>query len=177
MELPSDIYNNECFAEKNHEVLKKYIIGYRYVNKTLGDFLDKFKQSKAANNTIVIISGNHNVRSILDYTKINKRWERSVPFYVYLPPYLRKENYRKMTQRWGSHDDILATLAPFAFRNTKYMCLGKNLLKEGVADNTYYSANVEQLLACPDYQAQAQRIINARNLLRLVYFQQIFAKY
>ena len=57
------------------------------------------------------------------------------------------------------------------------MCLGKNLLKEGVADNTYYSANVEQLLACPDYQAQAQRIINARNLLRLVYFQQIFAKY
>lgn len=176
-ELPSDIYNNECFAEKNHEVLKKYIMGYRYANKTLGDFLDKFKQSKAANNTIVIISGDHNVRSILDYTKIKKRWERSVPFYVYLPPYLRKENYRKMTQRWGSHDDILATLAPFAFRNTKYMCLGKNLLKEGVADNTYYSANVEQLLACPDYQAQAQRIINARNLLRLVYFQQIFAKY
>lgn len=175
--MPDDYYNNECFAEKNHEVLQKYITGFRYANKTLGDFLDKFKQSKAAENTIVIISGDHNVRSILDYTQVDKRWERSVPLYIYLPPYLRKESYRSMTNRWGSHDDILATLAPFAFRNTKYMCLGNNLLKEGVADSTYYSANVEQLLACPAYQAQAQRIVNARNLLRIVFFQQTFAKY
>ncbi len=175
--MPDDYYNNECFAEKNHEVLQKYITGFRYANKTLGDFLDKFKQSKAAENTIVIISGDHNVRSILDYTQVDKRWERSVPLYIYLPPYLRKESYRSMTNRWGSHDDILATLAPFAFRNTKYMCLGNNLLKEGVADSTYYSANVKQLLACPAYQAQAQRIVNARNLLRIVFFQQTFAKY
>lgn len=174
--VPDDYYNNVCFAEKNHEVLQKYITGFRYANKTLGDFLDKFKQSKAAGNTIVIISGDHNVRSILDYTQVDKRWERSVPLYIYLPPYLRKESYRSMTNRWGSHDDILATLAPFAFRNTKYMCLGNNLLKEGVADSTYYSANVEQLLACPAYQAQAQRIVNARNLLRIVFFQQTFAK-
>ena len=175
--VPDDYYNNVCFAEKNHEVLQKYITGFRYANKTLGDFLDKFKQSKAAENTIVIISGDHNVRSIIDYTQVNKRWERSVPLYIYLPPYLRKEGYRSMTSRWGSHDDILATLAPFAFRNTKYMCLGSNLLKEGVADSAYYSANVEQLLACPAYQAQAQRIVSARNLLRIVFFQQIFAKY
>lgn len=175
--VPDDYYNNVCFAEKNHEVLQKYITGFRYANKTLGDFLDKFKQSKAAENTIVIISGDHNVRSILDYTQVDKRWERSVPLYIYLPPYLRKEGYRSMTSRWGSHDDILATLAPFAFRNTKYMCLGSNLLKEGVADSAYYSANVEQLLACPAYQAQAQRIVSARNLLRIVFFQQIFAKY
>ena len=175
--VPDDYYNNVCFAEKNHEVLQKYITGFRYANKTLGDFLDKFKQSKAAENTIVIISGDHNVRSILDYTQVDKRWERSVPLYIYLPPYLRKEGYRSMTSRWGSHDDILATLAPFAFRNTKYMCLGSNLLKEGVADSTYYSANVEQLLTCPAYQAQAQRIVNARNLLRIVFFQQTFAKY
>ena len=74
-----------------------------------------------------------------------------------------------MTNRWGSHDDILATLAPFAFRNTKYMCLGNNLLKEGVTDSTYYSANVEQLLACPAYHAQAQRMVSARNLLRIVF--------
>lgn len=175
--VPDDYYNNVCFAEKNHKVLQKYITGFRYANKTLGDFLDKFKQSKAAENTIVIISGDHNVRSIIDYTQVNKRWERSVPFYIYLPPYLRKESHRGMTNRWGSHDDILATLAPFAFRNTKYMCLGNNLLKEGVTDSTYYSANVEQLLACPAYQAQAQRIVSARNLLRIVFFQQIFAKY
>lgn len=175
--VPDDYYNNVCFAEKNHEVLQKYITGFRYANKTLGDFLDKFKQSKAAENTIVIISGDHNVRSIIDYTQVNKRWERSVPLYIYLPPYLRKESHRSMTNRWGSHDDILATLAPFAFRNTKYMCLGNNLLKEGVMDSTYYSANVEQLLACPAYHAQAQRIVSARNLLRIVFFQQTFAKY
>ena len=65
-------------------MLQKYITGFRYANKTLGDFLDKFKQSKAAENTIVIISGDHNVRSILDYTQVDKRWERSCAA-LYLP--------------------------------------------------------------------------------------------
>ena len=175
--LPESVYHDKCFAEHNRKVLDKYLTGFRYYNKVLGEFLDRFKASAAAKNTILVITGDHNVRSIIDYTQVNKRWERSVPLYIYLPPYLRKESHRSMTNRWGSHDDILATLAPFAFRNTKYMCLGNNLLKEGVTDSTYYSANVEQLLACPAYQAQAQRIASARNLLRIVFFQQIFAKY
>ena len=124
----------------------------------------------AAKNTILIITGDHNVRSILDYDAVDKRYEHSVPLYIYLPTYLRKEAYNKLTNRWGSHDDILATLAPFAFRNTKYFKMGHNLLDTTVPDSTYYSANVDQIESVPTYRKEAERLTAARNLLRQVYF-------
>ena len=171
--LPDSFYGKKCFAEHNRKVLDKYLTGFRYYNKTLNDFLNRFKASAAAKNTILIITGDHNVRVILNYDAIDKRYEHSVPLYVYLPPYLRKEAYNKLTNRWGSHDDILATLAPFAFRNTKYFKMGKNLLDTSVSDSTYYSANVDQIEAIPSYQKKAERLTAARNLLRLVYFTKV----
>ena len=168
--LPDSFYGKKCFAEHNRKVLDKYLTGFRYYNKTLNDFLNRFKASAAAKNTILVITGDHNVRVILNHDVIDKRYEHSVPLYVYLPPYLRKEAYNKLTNRWGSHDDILATLAPFAFRNTKYFKMGKNLLDTSVSDSTYYSANVDQIEAIPSYQKKAERLTAARNLLRQVYF-------
>ena len=171
--LPDSFYGKKCFAEHNRKVLDKYLTGFRYYNKALNDFLNRFKASAAAKNTILVITGDHNVRVILNYDAIDKRYEHSVPLYVYLPPYLRKEVYNKLTNRWGSHDDILATLAPFAFRNTKYFKMGKNLLDTSVSDSTYYSANVDQIEAIPTYQKKAERLTAARNLLRLVYFTKV----
>ena len=171
--LPDSFYAKKCFAEHNRKVLDKYLTGFRYYNKVLNDFLNRFKASAAAKNTILVITGDHNVRVILNHDVIDKRYEHSVPLYVYLPPYLRKEAYNKLTNRWGSHDDILATLAPFAFRNTKYFKMGKNLLDTSVSDSTYYSANVDQIEAIPSYQKKAERLTAARNLLRLVYFTKV----
>ena len=172
--LPDSFYGKKCFAEHNRKVLDKYLTGFRYYNKALNDFLNRFKASAAAKNTILVITGDHNVRVILNYDAIDKRYEHSVPLYVYLPPYLRKEVYNKLTNRWGSHDDILATLAPFAFRNTKYFKMGKNLLDTSVSDSTYYSANVDQIEAIPTYQKKAERLTAARNFLRQVYFAKLF---
>lgn len=172
--LPDSFYGKKCFAEHNRKILDKYLTGFRYYNKALNDFLNRFKVSTAAKNTILVITGDHNVRSILNYDTIDKRYEHSVPLYVYLPPYLRKEVYNKLTNRWGSHDDILATLAPFAFRNTKYFKMGKNLLDTSVSDSTYYSANVDQIEAIPTYQKKAERLTAARNFLRQVYFAKLF---
>ena len=171
--LPDSFYGKKCFAEHNRKVLDKYLTGFRYYNKALNDFLNRFKASAAAKNTILVITGDHNVRVILNHDVIDKRYEHSVPLYVYLPPYLRKEAYNKLTNRWGSHDDILATLAPFAFRNTKYFKMGKNLLDTSVSDSTYYSANVDQIEAIPSYQKKAERLTAACNLLRLVYFTKV----
>ena len=171
--LPDTFYSKKCFAEHNRKVLDKYLTGFRYYNKALNDFLNRFKVSAAAKNTILVITGDHNVRVILNYDVIDKRYEHSVPLYIYLPPYLRKEAYNKLTNRWGSHDDILATLAPFAFRDTKYFKMGKNLLDTSVSDSTYYSANVDQIEAIPSYKKKAERLTAARNLLRLVYFTKV----
>ena len=173
-DYPHATYNSiGVYDEYLFQALDKYLTGFRYYNKALNDFLNRFKASTAAKNTILVITGDHNVRSILNYDTIDKRYEHSVPLYVYLPPYLRKEVYNKLTNRWGSHDDILATLAPFAFRNTKYFKMGKNLLDTSVSDSTYYSANVDQIEAIPTYQKKAERLTAARNLLRLVYFTKV----
>ena len=168
--LPESFYGKKCFAEHNRKVLDKYLTGFRYYNKVLNEFLNRFKASAAAKNTILIITGDHNVRSILDYDAVDKRYEHSVPLYIYLPTYLRKEAYNKLTNRWGSHDDILATLAPFAFHDTKYFKMGHNLLDTSVPDSTYYSANVDQIESVPTYRKEAERLTAARNLLRQVYF-------
>lgn len=168
--LPESFYGKKCFAEHNRKVLDKYLTGFRNYNKVLNDFLNRFKASAAAKNTILIITGDHNVRSILDYDAVDKRYEHSVPLYIYLPTYLRKEVYNKLTNRWGSHDDILATLAPFAFHDTKYFKMGHNLLDTTVPDSTYYSANVDQIESVPTYRKEAERLTAARNLLRQVYF-------
>ena len=168
--LPESFYGKKCFAEHNRKVLDKYLTGFRYYNKVLNEFLNRFKASAVAKNTILIITGDHNVRSILDYDAVDKRYEHSVPLYIYLPTYLRKEAYNKLTNRWGSHDDILPTLAPFAFHDTKYFKMGHNLLDTTVPDSTYYSANVDQIESVPTYRKEAERLTAARNLLRQVYF-------
>lgn len=176
-DMPNDkFYSNPVFAEKNKKVLQKYIAGYKYYNKVLGEFLDNFKRSPAAQNTIIIATGDHNVRSILDNTQIGCRWEYSVPLYLYIPPYLRNENYSKYNERWGCHDDIVATIAPFAFKNTCYMRMGKNLLCDSIPDYKFYSYNQEQTIAEPHYKDRAEKLLRARNLLRLVYFSKLFAK-
>lgn len=137
--------------------------------------LNEFKKSPAAENTIIMITGDHNVRSILNYNVIGKRWQNSVPLYIYLPPYLRGTNYPVHPKKWGCHYDILATLAPFALKNTDYMKLGNNLLDNSITVEQSYSYNEEQTRAENSYLPKAKRITAAREMLLKLYFQKVFA--
>lgn len=175
--LGSKVYQNKCFAEKNQKVLNKYLTGFRYYNKVLAKFLTQFKQSLAAKNTILVVTGDHNVRSILNYDVVEKRWERSVPLYIYLPPALRQPQYHQLTQRFGCHDDIIPTLAPFAFSNTRYFCMGHNLLDVSAPNSLYYGYNVLQLLAPWGMYHKASCRIAARNMLRELYLQHFLSHY
>lgn len=181
--LPPAFYKQHCFAESDEKVLGKYITGFRYFNRELARFLDAFKKTAAAQNTIVVVTGDHNVRSILDYNVLNKRWEHSVPLYIYLPPSLRPAGYphpedgahNDKTERWGCHDDILATIAPFCLGGTRYFKMGENLLADSASDvrTGFYSYNEKQILAPKGKHDAARRKTDARNLLRQLYFQMI----
>lgn len=174
--LPKDYCQQPCFSNIGEDVVMKYLRAFQYFDKSLAAFLDQFKKSKAAENTILIITGDHNVRSVLDYNMVDKKWKNSVPLYVYLPPYLRSNNYPLHSNKYGCHYDIVATLAPFAFRGTDYMKLGNNLLDTAIPDDQSYSYNEEQTLAAPTYLKKAERKAQARELLLRLYFQKIFAK-
>ncbi len=167
--IPAEVFADTAFAIDDREVLTKYINGFRYFNKSLCDFLDSFKASPAAENTIIIVTGDHNVRSILDYNVIGERYAYNVPLYIYLPPALRRDIHKAMTERVGSHDDILATLAPLALSNTRYFKMGNNLLSDTLSDEDFFSPNVARIIP-----SEGERKVKARDVLRNMYFRRLF---
>lgn len=172
--LGNGFYDKKCFNDLGTDVVSKYITGFRYFNKVLGDFLTEFKKSQAASNTIVVVTGDHNVRSVLNYSEIGNRWKNSVPLYIYIPPKLRKNDYPKTKNLWGCHYDILATLAPLALSGTHYLKLGKDLLCDSQSLGDTYSFNEQQILADIRYEQKARRHADARNVLLQLYFKFIF---
>ena len=173
--LPEGFCSKPCFNNVGEDVVEKYLRAFQYFNTCLTQFLDEFKKSEAAKNTILILTGDHNVRAILDYNHIGKRWQNSVPLYIYLPPYLRTKDYPVHPKAWGCHYDILATIAPFAFRNTDYPKLGNNLLEKDIlSGGLSFSYNEEQVRADKAYLPKAKRISEARELLLRLYFQKVF---
>lgn len=93
-EMPNDItltpLNPRIFTmshwSEKPKALTKYLQGYQYENYALAEFMTKLKQSPYATNTIVFITGDHNMRAIFKYeTEEEIRWRNSVPLYIYLP--------------------------------------------------------------------------------------------
>ena len=170
------------FLNGDKEILRKYGIGFQYTNKSFGDFLTEFKNNEISNNTIVMAMGDHNVRSILDYQKVPSTYKYAVPMYVYLPEryqYLYKFK-EEVEDRFGSHYDILPTLATLCFKKgTHYMNIGQNLLDLSRNNNEFYSYNEQQLLL-PDNTIHKSdsiiKMVKARELICKIYFQQFFSK-
>ena len=177
MQLPplTDEWYSSPYLVGDKEVLRKYGLGAQYANKCLGDFLTRFKKSQHSENTIVVAVGDHNVRSVLNYDKVPHRYMRAVPMYMYLPQSYKVDK-EVVTERYGSHYDILPTLAPLcAKENVEYLAIGNNLLDTAKANSAFYSYNEKQLLVpeTADKDSVA-RIIEARRLLMEIFYQQNF---
>ena len=180
MNLPplTDEWYTSPFLTGDKEVLHKYGLGAQYANRCLGDFLTWLKASPYADNTIVLVTGDHNVRSILDYDKVPTRYMCAVPLYMYLPHEYRmgKDIGERVTQRYGSHFDILPTLVPFAVKkDVSYLAIGNNLLDTTRNDMDYCSFNEKQLLVPEGSDMEAaEKRMKARQLLIEIYYQQCF---
>lgn len=166
----------------NKEVLEKYGKGIQYANKSLGDFLDHFKKSPLADNTIVIVTGDHNVRTILNYSNghVNTKYRHSVPLYIYLPKQYSfdETTKRKIEKRYGCHFDILPTIANIAFnKGTKYLNIGQNLFDINSKDSLFYSYNEKQMLSVNTANNDSlMKMMQARELLMKIYYQLNFAE-
>ena len=184
MQLPelTDEWYMSPYLTGDDEIRRKYGLGFQYANKSFGDFLTELKSKDASNNTIVIAVGDHNVRSVLNYDKVPSRYKHAVPMYVYLPDRYKYlyECKETLEERYGSHHDILPTLAELCFKKgTRYMNIGQNLFDLTKDNSDYYSYNEQQLLL-PDANVQHSdsilRMIEARELVCKIYFQQFFRK-
>lgn len=184
MQLPplTNSWYNSPMLTGNEEVLTKYGKGVQYANQSLGNFLEKFKKSPLAANTIIAVTGDHNVRTILDYSEghVDVKHRHAVPLYIYLPEGMRPDSsdIARFENRHGSHFDLLPTLAPLALNSgTRYLNIGQNLFDPERNDSLYYSYNEKQLLApegCD--KKQLMKMMQARELMMKIYYQLKFAK-
>lgn len=180
MQLPQlgDEWYKSPYLSGDREVLRKYGLGAQYANRSIGDFLTRLKASPLAQNTIVIVTGDHNVRSILDYDKVPDEQRFSVPLYIYLPPHyaLSNSSKKRIEQRYGSHYDLLSTVAPLALKkDTRYLNIGQNLLDTTANDNRFFSYSEKQLLAPEGSNTDSlMHVMKTRELLMEIFYQQQF---
>ena len=183
MELPpiTDAWYESDKLIGERDVLTKYGLGAQYANKSIGDFLTKFKASELADNTIVIITGDHNTRSIFNYNGDLSRLQYSVPLYIYLPAALAMDDNQKevIKERYGSHYDILSTIAPLSLnKGTKYLNVGNNLLDTTKNESQFFSYNEEQLLATQNCNTDSlMGVMRSRELIMKLYYQNLFREF
>ena len=118
--------------------LEKHIIGdrnlaqqrfgsYQYAVNSLGIFLDKFKKTKYANNTIVVITADNNtIDGIMKYDDNKLFNSKNIPLYFYLPQSL-KQKLKIDVSVAGSHKDIFPTLYNLTLNETSFLSVGNNL--------------------------------------------------
>lgn len=105
---------------------------YGYALDSVGTFLDKFKQSKFKDNTIVVITADNNtIEGIMKYDNNPIFTAKNIPIYFYLPKNL-KEKLQIDTTVAGSQKDIFPTLYNLTLNGVKYLSIGNNLFDKTV---------------------------------------------
>ncbi len=104
---------------------------FHYANDQLGKFVSNIVSDPARkDNTIVAFTGDHNVRGLNVYNKVQDQiMGHQVPLYIYLPEPVRKSinGFHFDSNRFASHKDIMPTLFNACLSNTEYYSLGCNL--------------------------------------------------
>jgi phosphoglycerol transferase MdoB-like AlkP superfamily enzyme len=98
---------------------------FQYSNFKLAEFINKIKNSKLKDNTIIMITGDHNFWGFMNYEKNESFLKYTVPLYVYVPESL-KPSFVKL-DKFGSHEDIMTTAYNLALSDKKYLSFGQDL--------------------------------------------------
>jgi phosphoglycerol transferase MdoB-like AlkP superfamily enzyme len=120
---PQDL-NERMVGDK--ELIQKRLLDYQYALDMAGVFMDKVKNSKLKDNTVVAITADNNtIEGRIRYEN-QLSTSKKIPFYLYMPESIKVQDID--TKVAGSHKDIFPTLYNQTLSNSTYICVGKNLL-------------------------------------------------
>jgi phosphoglycerol transferase MdoB-like AlkP superfamily enzyme len=107
--------------------LKRIFETYQFANREASKFLDIVKNSELRDNTIVVITGDHNLREVkaLVPEELFKRY--AVPMYLYVPEKLKKKIDANIT---ACHIDIAPTLYDLSLSQVEYITAGVSMLDQ-----------------------------------------------
>ncbi|MDR3275376.1 MAG: LTA synthase family protein [Endomicrobium sp.] len=149
LEIPKEILQ---MMPNEKKYGKKIFETYQFANREAAKFLRAVKNSGLAENTIVVITGDHNLREFNVSTPENLFKRYAVPMYIYVPKNLKKEINTNLA---ASHIDIMPTLYDLSLSKQGYTAAGTSLLdntkkhiafnSEGLilSDNKAISYNIE----------------------------------
>ncbi|WP_413854069.1 LTA synthase family protein [Candidatus Ruminimicrobium bovinum] len=117
---------------------------YQFANRELAKFISDIKNSEFADNTVIAVTGDHNLRELANYSSRDMFLRYAVPFYLYIPKNLRKQ---VDTSKVGSHLDIMPTLYNLTLSSAQYTAFGNDLFSTD--DNII--TNIEGLVVNDKY--------------------------
>ncbi|QQU04350.1 LTA synthase family protein [Myroides odoratus] len=112
---------------------------HQYAASELARFIKEIRNSPLGENTIIVASGDHNIRQVFEYTPEEGFLKRSVPILMYIP-----EKYKPAffdANVVASHKDIFPTIFNLALSDASYFYTGDNL----------FDPTVEHRFALNDY--------------------------
>ncbi|MGB3751006.1 MAG: sulfatase-like hydrolase/transferase, partial [Arcobacteraceae bacterium] len=119
--------------------LKKYLNGdmklieqrmysYQYAIDQVGLFLNKIKNSKLKDNTIVVVTADNNtLDGIMSYPNNKIFNSKNIPCLFFIPNEIKKKIPYLDTTIYASHKDIFPTLYNLTLNNTSYYAIGNDL--------------------------------------------------
>jgi phosphoglycerol transferase MdoB-like AlkP superfamily enzyme len=127
LEIPLSIQKMMSAKDLKNKNLFKV---YQYANRQLAKFISDVKKSKFADNTIIAVTGDHNLRELSNYVPEETFLRYAVPFYIYIPQQIKKDlDIQKInTNVFGSQMDIMPTLYNLSLSSAPYFSIGNNLL-------------------------------------------------
>lgn len=120
-----DIQPFEQYITSDPVTFKRNLEVYYYAINQLGLFLKRLKESNHSENTIVIATGDHNVREALSYPPHWRHKNVAVPIIFRVPEAYKQGSAD--TSVWVSHRDINNTICELALSNDNYFGTGVNL--------------------------------------------------
>lgn len=129
LEIPQNIQKMMSAKDLNNANLFKV---YQSSNRELAKFISDVKKSKFSDNTIIAVTGDHNLRELSNVTMDETFLRYAVPFYLYIPENLKdikiKDKKNINLSVFGSHMDIMPTLYSLSLSSNSYVSFGNDLL-------------------------------------------------
>lgn len=133
------------------ELTYKSFLTYQYTNNCIGQFIRKIRQSKYAENTILVFTGDHGKRRFFNFSGNRLLDINSVPLLLYIPEkYQPKHNID--FDVFASHKDIFPTVFNIALSDAKYVNSGNNLF-DTIPKHPYFALNHYLAIAIDKYGA------------------------
>lgn len=123
LEIPQQIKAMMSSKDFNNKAIFEL---YQFANMELAKFISEVKESEFGENTIIAVTGDHNLRELSNYSPEDMFVRYAVPFYLYIPQKLKSKEINASIN--GSHMDIMPTLYGLSLSNADYTSVGNDLI-------------------------------------------------